>query len=91
MKFGLTVRIFICIIVTAGFLYLYINKQNSITKLRLDIPQLSYEMEQIKQEIARVQFEVDQFENPTHLMELLRQPEYGHLRQPRLNEIVTIP
>jgi len=90
VKLGLLIRIFICIVATAGFLYLYINKQNSITKLRLEIPQLNSEIDQIKQEIVRVQFEVDQFENPVHLMELSRQPEYGHLRQPRINEIVTI-
>ena len=90
MKLNLLIRIFICIAMTACFLYLYINKQNSITKLRLEIPQISREVEQIKQEIARVQFEVDQFENPVHLMELSRQPEYGYLRQPRINEIITI-
>lgn len=90
MKLGLLIRIFICIITAAAFLYFYIDKQNQITKLRVEIPQLNRELEQIRQEIARVQFEVDQFESPVHLLELSRKPEYGHLRQPKVNEVVVI-
>lgn len=90
MKIGLLVRIFICIAATSAFLYLYINKQNAITKLRLEIPQLNRELEKIKQEIAQVQFEVEQFENPAHLMELARMPQYSHLRQPKVNEVVVV-
>ncbi|MCH9610154.1 MAG: hypothetical protein S4CHLAM81_07320 [Chlamydiales bacterium] len=90
MKLGLLIRIFICIAATAAFLYFYIEKQNRITQLRLEIPQLARQVELLRQEIVRVQFEVDQFENPVHLLELARKPEYGHLRQPKVNEIVTI-
>lgn len=90
MKLGFLIRIFICILFAALFLYLHINKQNAITKLRLEIPQLTKEVDQIKQEIVRVQFEVDQFESPMHLMELARRPEYGHLHQPKVNEVIVI-
>ncbi|MCP5469501.1 MAG: hypothetical protein H7A36_03230 [Chlamydiales bacterium] len=90
MKLGLLIRLFICIVALGTFLYLYIDKQNRITCLRLQIPALAKELEQIQQESVRLQFEVDQFENPIHLMELARKPQYSHLRHPRVNEIVTI-
>ena len=90
MKIGLLIRLFICIAALSGILYLYIDKQNEITKLRLQIPHLKRELEKVHQDCVRIQFEVDQFENPVHLMELARKPEYSHLKHPRLNEILTI-
>lgn len=90
MKVGLLIRLFVCVAALCLFLYLYINQQNAITRLRKQIPALSHEVQQIKQEVVRIQFEVDQFESPLHLMELARQPEYSHLKHPCIDEIITI-
>lgn len=91
MNFGLLFRLFLCIVILGSFLYLYIEKQNAITKLRLEIPQLAKEVQTIDQEIIRLRFEKELFENPLHLMEIARCPEYRHLKHPLLNEIETIP
>jgi cell division protein FtsL len=72
------------------FLYAYISKQNSIVELRLQIPNLSKNLQTIQQENVRLQFEIDQFENPVRLMEMAGHPEFSHLKYPLLNEIITI-
>lgn len=90
MNFGLLFRLFLCIVIVGFFLYLFIEKQNAITKLRLEIPQLAKEVRAIEQENIRLRFEIDQFENPLNLMEIARRPEYRHLKHPLLNEIESI-
>jgi hypothetical protein len=84
------IRVIFCVLTLAFFLYQYINKQNRIVALRLQIPLVLQEVEAIKEEITRLQYEAEKFKNPNHLMELARRPEYGHLKQPLLNEIITV-
>lgn len=87
MNRGLMIRLFICIVCLGGFLYAFIRQQNTITKLRLQIPMVVREVEVIQQENVRLQFLVDQFEDPLHLMELARQPEFRHLKHPLEKDI----
>ena len=90
MNLGLLIRMFICILSLGGFLYFYINKQNVITELRLQIPTIQKELREIEQENTRLQFVVEEFESPSHLMELARQPEYRHLKHPLCKDIIEI-
>lgn len=90
MNVGIFIRVLICIGAIGCFLYAYISKQNSITELRLQIPMVAKELEGILQENTRLQFEIDQFENPQHLMELAGTPPFSHLKYPLLDEIITI-
>lgn len=90
MKIGILIRVFIAIITLGGFLYAYINKQNEITELRLQIPMLAKSVAEIEQENTRLRFEIDQFENPDHLMELIKRPEFCHLKHPLLKDIAEV-
>lgn len=90
MNLGIFIRVFLCILTLGVFLYAFINRQNHITELRLQIPVAARELQVIEQENTRLQFELDQFENPVHLMELARRPEFRHLKHPLVNEIITI-
>ncbi|MFC2049539.1 hypothetical protein ACFLR2_02555 [Chlamydiota bacterium] len=90
MNLGVFVRIVLCIMMMGVFLYAYISKQNSITELRLQIPCVSKDHQAIQQENIRLQFEIDQFESPQHLMEMAGRPEFSHLKHPLLDEIITI-
>ena len=90
MNTGVFIRILLCIGLVGVLLYVYINQQNSITELRLQIPIVAKELQALQQENTRLQFEIDQFENPQHLMELAGRPEFSHLKYPLLNEIITI-
>jgi hypothetical protein len=90
MNTAVFVRILVCIAVMGCFLYAYISKQNSITELRLHIPVAARELERVLQENTQLQFEIDQFENPQHLMELASQPQFSYLKYPLLDEIITL-
>lgn len=91
MNVPLLFRLFFCIFLFSLFLYLYLDKQNDITNLRLKIPKLQKELESACQENTRLQFEIDQFENPANLMNLARQPEYSHLKHPLIKDIIIFP
>lgn len=78
----------ICLILFAAFLFLYIEKLNQLTALRLEIPLVSKEVKDLQEENRRLQYEIDQFESPLHLMEMLKKPEFSHLKYPKSNEVV---
>lgn len=91
MRNGITIQIFICIFIVGLALYAYIDKQNELTELQLAIPALEKELKEIHEENIRLQYEINQFESPIHLMELARKPEFGHLKYPYLNSVQTMP
>ena len=70
--------------------YSYIDKQNAVTRRRLEIPVLAKEIKDLKEENTRLQYEIDLFESPEHLMELARHSEFSHLKHPMLKEIITM-
>jgi cell division protein FtsB len=85
------VHIFLCIFIAGIALYAYIEKQNELIELRLKIPALAKELRQMQEENTRLNYEIDRFESPIHLMELARKPEFSHLKYPHLDEVVILP
>ena len=83
-------RILICIGAAGVFLYSYVDKQNKVTERRLKIPVIAKEIKDLKEENTRMQYEIDLFESPEHLMELARGSEFSHLKQPMLKDILTM-
>lgn len=90
MNLGLLFRLLICLAFLGSFLYLTIDRQNEITKLRLVIPHIAKEIDEIKEENTRMLFQIECFENPIHLMQLARLNEYSHLKHPMTKEILTV-
>lgn len=88
---GTLLRFFLCIAAGGVLLYSYIDKQNAVTELRLEIPVLAKEIKDLKEANTRLQYEIDLFESPAHLMELARHSEFSHLKHPLLKEILTLP
>lgn len=86
-----TLRIFVCIFAAGLTLFGYIEKQNELTELRLAIPTLDKEVKSLQEENTRLAYEIAHFESPAHLMELMRKPEYSHLRFPYVNEEIFLP
>jgi hypothetical protein len=72
-------------------LYFYIDKQNELVELRLAIPILTKEVKALEEENERLRYQVNCFEDPIHLMELARQPEFSHLKYPKAHEVVLLP
>jgi hypothetical protein len=85
------VRLLCCIFFFGVCLYSYLGKQNIVTDLRIRLPRLAKEIEKIREKNARLQYEIDQFENPIHLIELARHSEFSHLKHPLLKEILNCP
>lgn len=81
-------RLFICILAAGITLFAYIEKQNELTELRLAIPQLAKEVKNLQEENIRLTYEIEHFESPIHLMELMRKPEFSHLKYPLLPDVV---
>lgn len=84
-------RVFICIAVAGLTLFAYIDKQNELTGLRLLIPALTKEVKGIQEENIRLKYEIERFESPIHLMEMMRKPEFSHLKYPYLSEELFLP
>jgi hypothetical protein len=87
---GPLIRILVCIGTCGGFLYSYVDKQNAVTKRRLEIPVLAKEIKDLKEENTHLQYEIELFESPERLMELARHSQYSHLKHPMLKEIAMI-
>lgn len=76
--------------IVGGALILYIDRLNELTRLRLEIPLHQRELKMLQEENERMRYEIDQFESPLYLMELLKKPEFSHLKFPRENEVIVI-
>ncbi len=89
MNQGLLVRLLICIVVLGVALYNYIDRQNDLTALKMAIPGLVDTVRSLEEENAQLSLEIEQLENPTRLIKLLRQKEYSHLHYPYADEVMT--
>ena len=90
MSKGLLIRLLICIFLLGFFLYTYIDKQNALTELKMEIPRLADSFHLLEEENTHLSLEIERFESPSCLMELLRQKEYSHLRYPYVDEVVIV-
>jgi hypothetical protein len=84
-------RLFLCIVITGVSLYAYIYKQNELTELRMAIPSLAKEVRSIQEENHRLKYDIDQFESPIHLLELMRMPEFGSLKFGYNQDVLILP
>jgi hypothetical protein len=84
-------RIFFCIFSLGFFLYLFVEKQNDVTRLQMEIPPLERAVRRLREENNRLRYEVERFESPMSLIELARKPEFGGLRHPYEHEIIVLP
>ncbi|EPP35061.1 putative ftsL [Chlamydia ibidis] len=81
------IRLFFCFCFLGSLLYCYINKQNDLTKLRLEIPRLWSRLRQLEQENTTLIFLIDKLESPEHLMQIASLPEYSYLQYPQEDTI----
>lgn len=87
----LLIQLWICIFFAGLTLYKYIDKLNELTELRLSIPVLAKEVKEIQEKNLELEYAIERFDSPVHLMELARKPEFGHLKYPPLTEVIMIP
>lgn len=91
MNFRVLLQILCCLTVFTLYLYHMIQKQNRINYLSLQLPKLIKDVKALEEENLRLQFQVNCFESPDHLMWLVKQQEFTHLKMPLLQEVYTLP
>ncbi len=69
---------------------LHIKRRNQLISLQLAIPQVEKQLRIVKRENARLQEEILRVEEPAILLKWLKEPEYGHLRHPTQDEVLTL-
>ena len=90
MKKILIVKVLVCVFSFGGMLYAYLDQQNDLTKLRIELPELAREVRVLEEDNSRLRYEIEQFENPKHLMELAKRPEFSHLKYPIVDEVLVV-
>lgn len=83
-------QILVCIFIVSFTLYVNVEKNNQLTELQLLLPQLEKEVKMLQRENERLSYEVDRFESPVHLMELLRTPEFSDLEYPHDKDVIVL-
>lgn len=80
--------VFVCFF--GGLLYAYVNKQNDLTKLQLEMPCLWSSLRQLEQENVALGFLIDKLESPEHLMRIADLPEYHYLHYPDEDSVYVV-
>ena len=88
---SLLFRLGLCIAVFGFCLYSYLERQNELTQLKIQLPETEREISLIREENRRLSYEIDRFQSPSHLIELAHRPEFSHLKHPLLKEVLTVP
>lgn len=83
-------KIILCLASVVAALYFYIDKQNELIELRMNVRTLAKELREIQENNVSLQYEVDRFESPVHLMELARKPAFSHLKYPYTKDIIIL-
>lgn len=90
MKKNHFVPLLLGIVITVVLLLLYVNAEVTLTELRLELPKESKELKEILEGNTALQYEIDRLENPARLMQLMRAPEFSHLKYPLEDEVIVI-
>lgn len=88
---ALLFKIGILILTGAFATYFYIEASNGLIETQLAIPELQKELRALQMANERLQYEIDQFESPLHLMELARKPEFSHLKPSFYKDVIEVP
>ena len=91
MNRNIIFKMFICLLTFGLCLYSYIEKQNELTYLKIEVPKIAKEVQNLNEEIRKIKYDVEMFENPAYLMELVRKPEYGYLKHPFVEDVLSVP
>lgn len=78
------------IAILAGCFVSYIDKQNTLAYLQMRIPKIAQEIREVEEEIAELQYDIDQFQSPSNLLEIAQKPEFSHLKHPFMRDILSI-
>ena len=90
MNRGVLAKLVFCVFVFSIYLFNYMDRVSDLTKLKLKLPKVKREVYLILEENKRLKIEIERFENPSHLMELARSPEFAHLKHPLIKDVLKV-
>lgn len=70
--------------------YFYLEKQNKVTALRLELPKEKDSLTRLKGDVKELQYIADQLESPSRLMEIAASSQFSHLKYPFLKDILNV-
>jgi hypothetical protein len=83
-------RFMVCLFFLSFSIYSYLDKHNSCTALRMSLPKITKEIEAIREGNANLQYQIECFENPQHLLDIASRKEFAHLKFPFTQEVLTV-
>lgn len=83
-------RLTVCTMLTLALLFVYLDRQNELTKFKIMMPKIEKQMALLKEQNKNLKYEIEQFESPSHLMELFRLPEFAHLKHPFVKDVLKV-
>lgn len=90
MKRLSAISISICLLFFGACLYSYLDMQNALTKMRIEVPKIARSVKAVEEENVRLKYAIEAFENPQALMQLARGKAFSHLKFPLVKEVVTL-
>lgn len=90
MKRTSIIGICTCLFFFGICLYSYLDMQNALTKVRIEVPRLSRALKCVEEENVRLKYAIEEFENPQKLMQLARGKDFSNLKFPLTKEVVVI-
>lgn len=90
LKKGFIFQIFLYVTTIAFCCFFYLEKQNSLTELRMYAPKLVKELRKIEEENVRLRCSIQEFERPENLMAILSLSQYQHLKFPVEQEVLVV-
>lgn len=84
------VRILFCLSVVGVLLYRYIDLQNQLTAIRIEIPLVAKDLRASLERNQTLKFELDRFASPGNLMDLWKDPRFSHLHFPTQTETLVL-
>jgi hypothetical protein len=90
-KLLLALKIIASITLASATIYMHIQKQNQLTSLRMKIPLLIKELKEIQEENRLLRYAIAADTNPGRLQQVLRTPDYSHLKYARENQLLILP
>ncbi len=83
-------QIWIGIFVVGLCFYLYVDRQNDLIKLQIELPLLRKELRLLEEENRQLLFAIEEFENPLRIMQLRKDPRFNYLKEPHEDVIIIL-
>lgn len=90
MRKSLLVKLFICFAAFSFYLYSVLQSQNTLNYLSYKLPKIEKELRAIEEDNVKLSFQLQVFHDPRHLLDLLKEEMYSHLKYPFLEDVLNL-